>query len=481
MSKAGPIEDRQAAGILIVDMDGTLLRTDVLFESVAALLKRPWSLLVVMVALLRGRPAMKAAMARRVDLDVERLPVHTALVEWLHRQREAGRRLALYSAANDDVVLRVAKRFGIFEFAQGSDDRTNLAGHRKCDAIEARYSTAFSYIGDSRRDLPIWRRCGSAVLVGDVDRLRRSLPATVIVEETFPLPRGGAALWLRALRIHQWVKNALVFVPLVLSGNLTAGPILSSALAFVAFGLVASATYLINDLMDLAADRAHPVKRERPFASGALSIRAGLVALPLLAAAAVVLLLQLSLQFSVVVAVYVICTLAYSIRLKEAPILDLLVLAFLFTLRTVAGMVAIDAPVSPWLLTFSMFFFFSVASIKRYDELRMTAARGVSEIAGRGYRSSDAAFLMTLGLAASLCSTLVFFIYLVDPASPANGFAHPEFMWLICVVLAYWLGRAWLLASRGVIHTDPVMFALRDPVSLALGALTIVVSVAARW
>ena len=177
-----------------------------------------------------------------------------------------------------------------------------------------------------------------------------------------------------------------------------------------------------------------PLNDERPFASGALSIRDGLLAVPLLAAAAAVLLAQLPRQFTVVVAVYVVCTVAYSMRLKEAPILDLIVLAFLFTLRLVAGMVAIDAVrFSPWLVTFSMFFFFSVASIKRYDEVRMMAARGILAVAGRGYRASDAAFLMTLGLTAGLCSTLVFFIYLADPASPAYSFPHPEFMWIICV------------------------------------------------
>ncbi len=482
-SKPDPMDDdHQVTDILVVDMDGTLLRTDVLFESLAALLKQPWSLFVVMVSLLRGRPAMKAAMARHADLDVEQLPANAALVEWLHRQRDAGRRLALYSASNKDIVDRVAKRFGVFEFARGSDGRTNLAGDRKCEAIEARYGTQFCYIGDSRRDLPIWRRCGKAVLVGDVDRLRGSLVATVTVEETFPVPRAGIALWLRALRIHQWVKNALVFVPLLLSGHVTAGNIVSATLAFVTLGLVASATYLINDLMDLPADRAHPAKRQRPFASGALSIRAGFIAVPFLAGAAAVILAQLPRQFSVVVAVYVVCTIAYSMRVKEAPILDLIVLAFLFTLRLVAGMVVIEAArFSPWLLTFSMFFFFSVASIKRYGEVRMMAARGTLEVAGRGYRSSDGGFLMTIGLTAGLCSTLVFFIYLVDPASPAYGFAHPELMWIICVILGYWLSRAWLLASRGMMHVDPVLFALRDRVSLALGALTIVVSIAARW
>ena len=471
----------QCQPVLAVDMDGTLLRTDVLFESVAALLKRPWTLLATIAQMARGKPALKAALAREVDLEVEQLPANDALVEWLRGQRAAGRRLALFSAANEGIVLRVADRFGIFEFAQGSDRHVNLRGDRKCDAIQARYGAAFSYIGDSRRDLPIWRRCGTAILVGDVDRLRRSLPGSVTVEATFSQSRGGIATWLSALRIHQWVKNALVFVPLLLSGQLASDPVVSSVLAFLALGLVASAMYVVNDLMDLRSDRSHPVKRQRPFASGALAIRAGLIAVPLLAVAAGMLLLRLSWPFLAVIAVYVATTLAYSVRIKEAPVLDLIVLAFLYTLRIVAGLVVIDAPASPWLLTFAMFFFASIASIKRYDEARLLAVNGTSALAGRGYRSSDAAFLMAFGLTAGLCSTLVFFIYLVDPASPARGFPHPEYMWIICVVLAYWLGRAWLLASRGAMHVDPVLFALRDRVSLGLGVLTVAISVAARW
>lgn len=467
--------------VLAVDLDGTLLLTDVSYESIAVLLKRPWSLVAVAFQLLRGRAALKAELARRVQLDVARLPLNLALLEWLKAERKRGRALVLCSASNNVVVQKISDLLGIFEHAQGSDDRLNLAGEKKWRAIEARYGAAFTYAGNSHRDVPIWRRCGAAVLVGNVDRLRRALPDTVSVEEVFPVRRGGVAQWLRALRTYQWAKNALVLVPLLLSGFTAAEPLAASLLTFVAFSLAASATYLVNDLMDLSVDRAHPTKRERPFASATLSIRSGLLALPLLAGITVAALWAVPWRVGTVVAVYVACAVAYSALLKRAPVLDLIMLAFLFTLRIVAGMFAIGADLSTWLLTFSMFFFFSIATIKRYDEVRLMAPRDSPEIAGRGYRTTDGTFLMSLGLSSGFCSALVFFIYLVDPASPSHTYAHPQLMGIICVILAYWLGRAWLIASRGSMHVDPVLFALRDRVSLGLGALTIVVSVAARW
>ena len=467
--------------LLAVDMDGTLLRTDVMFECMAALLKRPWALAAALWALRHGRAAFKAALARRAKVDVALLPVDESLLAWLRDEHTGGRKLVLYSAADESIVRAVAARFAIFDDVAGSDGRTNLRSERKYDAIETRYGSSFTYAGDSGRDVPIWTRCRSAVLVGDVDKLRRALPHDVEVTATFPQPSPGPRTWIAALRAHQWAKNALVFVPLVLSGMVSPANVVASLLAFATFGLVASATYLVNDLVDLAADRAHPAKRQRPFASGALSIRAGLVAVPLLTAAAVGLLLLMPAPFAFVVAVYVLVTVAYTMRLKQVPVLDLMVLAFLFTVRIVGGMTAIDAPMSPWLLTFSMFFFGSIAAIKRYDEVRLVGARGALRVAGRGYRASDATVLMALGVAAAIASTLVFVIYLVEPDSPARGFARPQLMWIICAILAYWLGRAWILASRGAMHVDPVLFALRDRVSLALGALTLAVSVAARF
>ena len=358
---------------------------------------------------------------------------------------------------------------------------TTICGATKCDAIVARYGPSFTYAGDSARDVPIWSRCKSAVLVGPVGSLQGLLPASVDVSATFPRALPGLRTWLSALRAHQWAKNALVFVPLVLSGMISMANVATSVLGFVAFGLVASATYLFNDLTDLAADRAHPMKRDRAFASGALSIRAGLVAIPLLALAAAGIALLLPVAFALVLAGYAIVTVAYSLRLKEVPVLDIMLLACLFTARIVGGMAAIDVPMSPWLLTFSMFFFGSIAAMKRYDEVRLVGARGVLRVAGRGYRAADATLLVALGAAAALASTLVFVIYLVEPDSPAREFARPELMWIICVVLAYWLGRAWLLASRGAMHVDPVIFALSDRVSLALGVLTLIVSIAARF
>jgi 4-hydroxybenzoate polyprenyltransferase/phosphoserine phosphatase len=470
-----------ASRVLAVDMDGTLLRTDAMFECIAALLKRPWALITALCALVHGRAAFKAALAKRVTLDVASLPLDERFVAWLRDERAQGRTLALYSAADASIVTAVARRVGVFDDVQGSDGRTNLRGAAKYQALRARYGSQFTYAGDSMRDIPIWSLCKSAVIVGAVRDLQRRLASDVEIAATFAREAPGVRTWLAALRVHQWAKNALIFVPLVLSGMVSGDNVAASMLAFVAFGLVASATYIMNDLADLPLDRAHPMKHDRPFASGALSIRAGLMAAPVLLIAAAAITIRLPNALALVLASYLLVTLLYSLRVKEVPVLDLMVLAFLFTMRIVGGMTAIDAPTSPWLLTFSMFFFASIAAMKRYDEVRLVGARGASRVAGRGYRAVDATLLMVIGVASAVASTLVFVIYLVEPDSPARDFARPQLMWIICAILAYWLGRAWLLSSRGAMHVDPVAFALKDRVSLALGMLTLALSIAARF
>jgi 4-hydroxybenzoate polyprenyltransferase/phosphoserine phosphatase len=466
---------------LAVDLDGTLLRTDTMYECIAALLRKPWSLLAAVIALTAGRAAMKAALARRASIETATLPVNDALLEWIAVERTNGRRIGLFSAANDAIVKKVAERFGVFTDAQGSDERVNLRGMNKYAAIEARYGATFTYAGDHRRDLPVWRRCRRAILVGDVERLRRALPDGVHVEREFAAAAVTLRTWVHTLRLHQWTKNLLVFVPLLLGGAFEAHYFASTALAFLAFGLAASANYVLNDLMDLASDRMHPVKRHRPFASGMLSIRAGFLGIPVLAALAILATAPLSLRFAAVLGVYIGVTALYSTHLKREPVLDLLTLAFLFSMRLVAGMVVTDAPLSPWLLAFSMFFFFSVAAVKRYDEIRLVRTHGRAEVAGRGYQAADDVLVLALGVSSGFCSSLVFFIYLVDAASPAHRLPHPELLSAICIILSYWLGRLWLKAVRGLMHVDPVAFALRDRVSLFLGLLTMVLVIGASW
>lgn len=475
------IDDVQAP--LVVDLDGTLLRTDLLYEKFALLLfSTPWILALIPFWLLRGKAFLKREFARRVDLDVETLPANEELLGWLRAEKARGRTLALVSASDDEVVRRVARRFGdLFDIVQGSDGRANLAGHRKLDALKARFGANFTYAGDERRDIVIWEHCRSAVLAGRGCNLRGHLSPAVTVAGAFATPKVTAATWAREFRVQQWAKNALLFVPLLLSGDfLNLEMIGRVILGFFTFSLLASASYLFNDLVDLRADRMHRSKSRRPLASGALPLRSALMALPVMAAAIAALLSQLPWEFTGVALVYLGVTLAYSYALKRVPILDLLALGFLFTVRILAGIAASETSISPWLLVFSMFFFFSLATVKRYSECRVMAAEGRSHLTGRGYHAADAATLMALGIASGFCSILVFFLFLIDPLSPVSAYSRPELLWMVCAVLGYWLGRAWLLAGRGEMHDDVVVFALKDRVSLALGALCAILGLLAN-
>ena len=468
---------------IVVDLDGTLLRTDLLHEQFILLIcQKPWLLLFVPFWLLRGKAALKRELAQRITLDMTSLPVNEALLTWLRREKAQERVLALISASDDSLVQQFAVRFsGLFDIVQGITGGTNLAGMRKLEFIRGRLGSHFSYAGDEHRDLVIWEHCGSAILAGRGLALRKRLSSGVTVIGEFDTPTATLSTWVRALRVQQWAKNLLLFVPLVLSGNLFEMHQFSAVVVgFLALSILASGSYLFNDLMDLRADRLHRSKASRPLASGELPMRFVFLALPTIALTVVMLFTVLPASFVVTALTYLIVTLTYSLFLKRAPILDILTIATLFTLRIFAGAQAAETPASAWLLVFSMFFFFSLATVKRFSECKVVGAEGRSELTGRGYRSDDASTLQTMGIASGFCSLLVFFLFLVDPASPVSRYAHPEFLSAVCVTLAYWLGRAWLIASRGQMHDDVVIFALKDRVSLALGLLCVLLALLAR-
>jgi 4-hydroxybenzoate polyprenyltransferase/phosphoserine phosphatase len=471
-------------GPLVVDIDGTLLRTDLLYESVAALLRRN-PLMAVMLPVwlsLGGKAGLKRRLTEHATVDVEGLPANEPFVDWLRGQKAAGRTLALFSASDQRLADQVAARFDLFDRVLGSDGVTNRAGTGKLAAIREAFGDQAVYAGDSKADLAVWPGCAGAVLVGpDTEKLRSALPPDYKVEASFPAPRPSLKTWVKALRLHQWAKNGLIFVAPLLAGLITQPQTLAaSLLGFLVFGLLASATYLLNDLIDLPEDRRHRSKRHRPLAAGALPLSLGLTAAPALFLAAAVLSSALPGAFALTAGAYLAVTLAYSLRIKREPIIDVVVLAGLFTIRIAAGVAAAGTEMTAWLLTFSMFFFLSLAAIKRYTECRAMAEEGKTSVAGRGYRAADAPWLMSMGAAAGFCSTLVFFIYLVDASSPMRHYATPQWLWAICVILAYWLSRVWLLAGRGEMNDDPVLFAVKDRTSWLLGGLIVLTVIFAR-
>ncbi|HEX4330811.1 MAG TPA: UbiA family prenyltransferase [Usitatibacter sp.] len=465
---------------LAVDLDGTLVRSDMLLESLAAALKRhPFAILAFPFWLLRGRAALKAELAKRSDVDATLLPYDAAVLHELRRQRAEGRWLVLATAADASLAHRVADHLGIFDDVIASDGVKNLKREVKARALTERYGEGgFDYMGEDRHDVPVWRHAREAYVVGSASLAAEARatgkPVHVIARE----PTRAAAI-VRSLRIYQWAKNILLLVPL-LTAHLLLDPdaLLAATLAFIAFSLAASAVYVANDVTDLQDDRRHPTKRTRPLASGEMHIGDAIILVPALLAAAFALATQLPAGFGFLLAAYLATNLAYSLGLKRVPLLDVFVLAGLYTLRILAGAAAVDVPVSHWLLAFSLFAFLSLALAKRFAEVSNVAARDESRVGGRGYAAGDGDILAMLGVACAGLSALVFALYITSPQVVVL-YSAPAILWIAVPVLLYWMSRVWFLAHRGELHEDPLLFALRDPASYVTGLVVVAVVIAA--
>lgn len=465
---------------LCVDLDGTLVRSDLLAESALALVRRnPLYLLRFAGWLLRGKAALKREIAQRAEVDVAMLPYDARVVGWIG-EAAASRRVVLCTASDRKFADAVAAHVGGFDAVLSSDGTRNLAGSAKADALSREFGErGFDYAGNEARDLPVWSRARRAIVVNAPASLARRAGAVSEVERVFEREGGRMGAWLRALRLHQWLKNLLVFLPLLTAHLLfDTDSVLHTALAFVSFGLCASGVYLLNDLLDLEADRQHPRKRLRPFAAGALPLVSGLAVAPLLTIAAFALALAISPLFALVLAAYYVLTLAYSFALKRIAMLDTVVLAGLYTIRILAGTAALHIGVSFWLLAFSMFLFLSLAMIKRYTELHTLLRAGEQRSSGRGYAVEDLPLVQSLGGASGYLAVLVLALYINSTASEAL-YRHPALLWLLCPVLLYWISRAWLIAHRGDMHDDPVVFALTDRTSRLLLAIAVTIIIGA--
>ncbi len=462
---------------IVVDLDGTLTPVDTLHETVLQVYRTPLAALSVLRSLRQGKAAFKRMVASSIVLDCQILPLRGDLLEWLAAEHEAGRQIVLVSAADQSIVDEIAARLPFpVEAAVGSDGQANLSGTAKLARIRDLVGDDFIYAGDAAVDLPIWRASRGAVLVGRGLRFERKL-ADVPIVGRFPPSTRGLGAWLRALRLYQWPKNLLVLLPVMLAGPLAGLADWGEALlAFVMLCALASAGYLVNDLLDLAADRRHPTKCNRPFASGALPVAQGVAAVPLLLAVAIALGVFLPLASTVVGFAYLAGTLSYSFFLKKIPMLDAIVLACLFTLRVVAGIVLLPGPWSLWLLTFSMFFFLSLALLKRFTEVREVSLSPGRELKRRGYAMEDLTLLLSFGTSSAIAASVIFVVYLIEEQFSRSIYAAPEWLWVIFVLLLFWLGRVWHLAVRGQMNEDPLLFALRDRVShvLAIGVMVII-------
>jgi len=461
---------------LFVDLDGTLLRTDLLVEGVFALLKKNILFLFMLpVWMLRGKACLKEQIAHRVDIDPESLPYHADLVELLRKRKEAGGRLILTTASPRKFAAAVADYLGLFDEVQATADGINLRGRCKLAIMrEVTQETGFDYAGNALADLPIWREAADCIVVNPspavLRRIRADRPDSVVLADPGRNSLGQFAL---GLRLHQWLKNVLVFVPLAMAHRLDdPGLVANSMLAFLAFGLCASSVYLLNDLFDLPADRRHPTKQYRPLASGWLSVGIAALLVPTLFAGSIALALLLPFEFVLVLSGYFAITLAYSLYLKHAVMLDVLVLAGLYTMRLIGGAAATSVTLSFWLLSFAMFLFLSLALAKRFSELDLHSCAHEG-VAVRGYRDSDLPMLAQLGSSSAVVSVLVLALY-INSDSVSVLYDRPQVIWLLCPLLLYLISRIWLLAHRKMLDEDPVLFIIRDRRSQLLAALGII-------
>jgi 4-hydroxybenzoate polyprenyltransferase len=469
MSAQTQDHSRQTDGVpLCVDLDGTLIMGDLLVEGYLRCVKANFFYAVLALFwLLRGKAHLKAQIASRAFLEVALLPVHDQFLHWLRGEHRRGRRLVLCTAANATEATKISEHFGIFESVLSSDSVTNLSGAAKASRLAQEFGVyGFDYAGNELKDLNVWRTARNAIVVAPSMALQRRLKAVARVEQVFTTEPPSLSTWARALRVHQWAKNVLVFVPALASHTiLDPGVMAASVLAFLWFGFCASGTYLINDLLDLDADRMHARKRARPLAAGTIPLTHGIAAaLTLITGAFIGALLTLSYWFSVALLVYLAATLLYSFKLKRIAMVDALSLAGLYTVRVIAGGAAIAIMPTFWLLAFSMFVFLSLAMVKRYTELRSVLATGKSVAAGRGYTTDDLPLLLACGISSGFLSVLVLALYINVGAN--DLYRDPHSLWLLCPLLLYWVCRVWQKTHRGELHDDPVVFALRDKPSL---------------
>ena len=460
--------------VIAVDLDGTLTLTNTLHESVLTLVRnKPYFLLLLPFWLFQGIANLKQKVAEHSELDVTTLPYNQPLIDWLKEQKLRGKRIVLSTAANEKIAKAVIANFDLFDAFIASDSKINLKSARKRDALQERYGVkGYDYAGNSNDDLEVWANASNAIVVNASESVLSKASTLTSISQIFRSERYGITIWLKALRIHQWLKNLLLFVPLLTAhqfGNAQSLGLL--VIAFISFSLCASSVYITNDLLDLKSDRFHPRKRLRPFASAKLSILHGVFTAPLLITASFFLGAVVGLNFLIVLLVYLVLTVTYSFVLKRLVIIDCLTLATLYTIRIIAGAATLSISLSFWLLAFSIFIFLSLALVKRYEELLVQSREGKNSAHGRGYLVSDAPLLQALGVSSGYISTLIIALYL-HSENVILLYAQPLAIWLLIPILLFWISWVWLKSSRGEMHDDPIVFAAKDKISLLVATIT---------
>lgn len=466
---------------LIVDVDGTLIRTDLLFEAALQLVAtQPWNSWKLVTWLAGGKASLKKNLVDTVDPHIGSMPLRAETLAAIETAKAAGRPVWLASASDHRWVEQIAARIGGVDGVMGSDGVTNLSGSNKAGALVERFGhKQFDYIGDHMVDMPVWDAARRPIVIAQSGGLERAVKRRFPDAEIIARPRTAIRPYFKAMRPYQWAKNALVFLPAIAGHSIGDFAVLLAAfMAFWAFSLAASSAYIINDLLDLPGDRDHHRKSRRPFAAADISIPRGILMAIGLMAAAIFIAALLPLEFLAILLGYVVLTLGYSLFLKRQMLVDVIILGGLYTIRVLGGIAATGEEKSQWLLMFCLFFFLSLAIVKRCSELVARRDAGKSSPPGRGYAINDLAMLLPLGAAAGYASVMVVMLYLSSPRM-LSLYAHPLRMWLICPLLIYWISRALMLSNRGEMHDDPIIFALTDKVSWLTGvAAAVIIAIA---
>jgi 4-hydroxybenzoate polyprenyltransferase len=463
---------------LCVDLDGTLVLADLSSESIfKALRAEPWILFLLPVWLFRGKSYLKAKLSAIAAIDASTLPYDSRVIDLVRQARSESRMTVLVTGSHQRYADQVGAHLQIFDEVIGTDRDTNLTGVTKAKLLQERFgSSGFEYVANETIDLEVWRVAAASITVNASRKVVSEVRKLGRPHLDIPRSRASIKVWLKAIRIHQWSKNALLFVPIVMAHQVTNWSLLVSvAVGFLAFGLCASSAYILNDLIDLEADRIHQQKRKRPFAAGILSVKAGVGSAVVLLLSGIGLAMSLPVAFQFTLAAYVATTLLYSLRLKAVTSLDVLLLAGLYTLRVIAGAYAAGLALSFWLLAFSMFIFLSLALVKRVAELveLRERHRGVehSRAHGREYSVQDIPILQTLGASSGYLGVLVLALY-INSSEVLKLYRSPEILWLIAPLLLLWVTRLWIVTTRGYMNEDPIFFAIKDPETWITAAFT---------
>jgi 4-hydroxybenzoate polyprenyltransferase len=460
-----------------VDLDGTLVKTDTFAQALLLLVRtRPAAFFSVLRCASGGLALLKQRVAREVQLDPAALPYHQELLAFLKSERAKGRELLLVTASDVQPARAIAAYLGIFSDVMASNGTINLKAERKRDALVARFGEkGFDYAGNATDDLPVWEAGAAVFAVNPCNPVRRALAGRPVRFFEDRPPKWKA--WMKALRVHQWTKNVLIFLPMMLAHELTTPSLyIDAAFAFFSFSFAASAIYILNDLLDLHADQNHPRKKNRPFAAGNLSLLAAVIAAPLLVVASLGIAQLLPPSFTFILLIYLAVTTLYSWRLKQLPLFDVLTLAGLYTVRILAGTEAYGIETSIWLIEFSVALFFSLALVKRYSELREALLAHPETIGsrGRGYHAVHLPWLARAGIFSGILSVVVLMFY-INSEKVVQFYNRPFLLWLLCPLLLFWIVRVWRLSMRGTLSDDPLDFAARDPQTWIIGILSVIV------